>query len=352
MGENLQQAPSTKQGNSTASLFGKVKTETIKESTEIIKEVVTEVASKVDLKEHEKPSITDLATKKIKEASAEIDVADVLKPKDEDTKIKITFKKKGFIKKEVSKKTADAPIEDVSSNSSKPMIGDNSPTSEELREQIKAAENTTRESFTPGDYEMIAEFLIDTVDWGGSSLLMWIAKDKTDTPYTLAATKKERLKKQLTRILIKSNVKMNFTVLFIISLVLAYMKPVTEAIKTRQSIKKGEDELKRKRAKEIKEERERVRIKALEIPIEVKPVVQQKKRVVVTSETIKDEVTEAIITKDDVEKVIVGTEEIKNDELKDDNKPTEDTKIDKRGEVIIDRPQGNPKGRRARKRNK
>ncbi len=357
MADNLQVAPPITQGNNTSKLFGGINKEVIKETSETIKEVSTKVSAKADLKEDVKPTITELVEKKVKkEVSKEIDIADVLKSKDDDTKVKITFKKNDFVKNEISKKTADAPLDDIGDiGKTQKIIGQDKPTTEALREQIIAAEQTQQESFTPDDYDMIAEFLIDTMDWGGSSLLMWVAKDKTDSPYTLATTKKQRLQKQLARILIKSSFKMNFTVLFLISLVLAYMKPIKEAITNRQSIKKGEEELRKKKATEARQEKERLAmLKTREdAEIDIKPtikeeVVKGEKVVVGEEQTLKEETIDVIDNKEEEEKVVIGNEEIKEDDSVDDKKPTEDTKLDDKGNVILDRPQGNPRGRRRR----
>lgn len=321
----MQDAQSIKDKLSTDS----IKDETIKE----VKNLSTEVKVKPDLKVDEPKPLTDAKPKEKKqELSREINVDDTLKD-DADKKVKITFKGKDFIKKEISKKTADAPLEEQSNEikvNTPKELGSVSETTEQIREKLIQAEETQVNNFTPDDYEMIAEFLIDTLDWGGSSALMYVAKDKTDSPYTLSVAKKERLKKQLTRILIKSNFKMNFGVLFAFSLVLAYMKPLKAALENRKVIVKGEVEQKRKEAEEqrLKRQKEIEDAKKQEIKIESKPKKEKPKKDVIIEE---------------------ATPKQKEEPKK--QKPTPDTKVnDITGAIEIDREKGNPTTPRRRRR--
>lgn len=231
--------------------------EQLRDFREDVKSISIEVKADPSLKGDNPIPLSTIKKKEVvKEVTGEINVDETLKD-NSNRKVKISFKGKNFLKSEISKKTADAPIvndkEELKSNPK--QLGGTEQTVEEIRSQIIEVEKTQVDNFTVDDYEMLAEFLIDTLDWGASSGLMLLAKDKTDSPYTIAIGKKERLKKQLTRILIKSNTKMNFGVLFAISLIMAYIKPIKEAFNNRKIIKKGEEELIRKKAEILRKER-------------------------------------------------------------------------------------------------
>jgi hypothetical protein len=350
MGEKMHDAPDVKQTKDANDLFKGITQDSIKTVDEI-KEVSATAPIKPDLKEDAPKPLNEAPKQEKKvELSREVNIDETLKD-EVDKKVKITFKGKDFMKKEINKKTADAPLqvedEEIKPNAPK-MLGSIEPTAEEMREQIIKAENTTKESFSVEDYQMMAEFIIDALDWGGSSGLMYLAKDTTDAPYTLSVSKKDRLKKQLTRILIKSNAKMNFGVLFALSLILAYMKPVKHALETRKSIKEAELKLQREKQQKIKDEQERKRKEALKeknriVPKE-KPIKQKKETVEIKEEVINDikggdKDKEPVVIKDEKPKEDKG----KGKSTKGEDKPTEDTRVDKKtGKVVLDRKKGNP----------
>jgi len=186
---------------------------------------------------------------KPKEVSGEINVSENLKD-DENKKVKITFKDESFVSDIVDQKTADAPTDD---NETEVLTKKETRPLDEIRREIIEEEKKEQEKFSADDYDMISEFIIDAIDWSGSSLLMFMAKDTTDTPYVLGVQKKQRLQKQLTRILIKMEMKFSFTSLFIISLILAYVTPVKKALESRKIIKEGEKKVSEYKDNKIKE---------------------------------------------------------------------------------------------------
>ena len=327
------------------------------------KEISAQVSVDSDLKLDSYKSIDNIPKRdNSKEISGVINIDDTLKD-EPDKKIKITFKGKNFIKDEINKKTADAPTEDnVDKNLNQPkQLGEKEQTAEELRAEIKAAESETKESFTVDDYKMIAEFLIDILDWGGSSGLMYLAKDKTDAPYVLSVQKKERLKNQLTRILVKSSFKMNFGVLFAISLIIAYIKPLKAAIENRKVVKKGEIELKNRKDNELRkkmdeEENKRIRdLKKEEVVTKRKVVIQDIVSEDIINEVKKEEIEKVeLVVKEELGengKVLFNEEEETNttDEEKETNAKgeeilTPDTIINRRGKVALRRRRGSSKG--------
>jgi hypothetical protein len=195
--------------------------------------------------------------KKPKEVSGEINVSENLKD-DENKKVKITFKDESFVSDIVDQKTADAPTDDselevLTKKETRPL--------DEIRQEIIEEEKKAQEKFSADDYDMISEFIIDAIDWSGSSLLMFMAKDTTDTPYVLGVQKKQRLQKQLTRILIKMEVKFSFTTLFVISLILAYVTPVKKALESRKIIKEGEKKISEYKDNKVKESKKETSLK-------------------------------------------------------------------------------------------
>lgn len=354
----MHDAPDIKHIKGANDMFKGITQETIKTVDEI-KEVTATATIKADLTENTPKKIGgEIKQEKKVELSKEINIDETLKD-EVDKKVRITFKGKDFMKNEIKKKTADAPLENEGEeiNSKGPlMIGEIEQTAEEMREKIIKAENTTKESFSLEDYQMMSEFIIDALDWGGSSGLMYLAKDTTDAPYTLSVTKKDRLKKQLTRILVKSNAKMNFGVLFALSIILAYMKPVKHALETRKSIKEAELKIQREKAESIRKQQIKDRADSLKEKIIVpeKPTKQTKEAVIIKEEVIEDikgnENKETIIVKDEEPKV----EKNKDTTPKGEDKPTDNTKVDKKnGNVVLDRPKGNPRTRsRTRNRNR
>lgn len=259
---------------------------------------ITDDASfKVDFKNitEDKEFKAPIKEKQNKEVTGEISISDNLKD-DENKKVKITFKDDSFLKDYVNQTTAEPPEEAIGDEvaSSEPL---NKPISE-IRKQIIEEEQKQQDNFTADDYEMIAEFIIDGIDWGGSSLLMFIAKDNTDSAYVLSVTKKQRLKKQLARILIKMEVKFNFTTLFIISIILAYISPVKKALETRKIVKKAE-----KKIADKKKENENFNEQEIATPIEIvkekrKVISDEKKKVADDIKSAVEIVTDKKITED------------------------------------------------------
>lgn len=343
--------------------------ETSKQLKKDIKDVVTEVKVDSKLKVESPKPISAIPKKSTpKEVTGEINVDDTLKD-DPNKKTKITFKGKGFLKKEISKKTSEAPIktQETTDVNDPKELGVKEQSVEELRQQISEAEKTQVNDITVEDYEMFAEFIMGSVDWLASSGLQYVAKDRTDKPYTLSVDKKAQLTRQLSRILVKSQKKMNFTVLFFISFGLAYVKPLRAAIENRKIITAGEEKLakekkakiQKERDKEFKErEKERLRILAEDSKVveEIIPVQDPKEEVVreIMDEIPKPEVkaelngTQGAELKDG--ETIINDGEVKDGEemyqtnAKKERVLTDDTLVGRNGMVIRRRNRGNVKG--------
>lgn len=119
------------------------------------------------------------------------------------------------------------------------LTSETKPTIEEFREQVIAAEAETKESLTLEDYELIAELVIEVIDWIVSSGLMWISGDKSDEEYILNQKRKERLQSMLLRYLVKMDKKVSFGALFMFSLIIMLVGPTRKALKNRKLNKLG-----------------------------------------------------------------------------------------------------------------
>ncbi len=190
------------------------------------KPIVKEPEVKVDLLKTNIEEVKPI----IKELKQEIDIT----KKDEPTSEKATvnFLKNDFIKDEVTKKTAKAKEPDDEPSTE---------TVSSIQEKIKKEEDESEDEFTPEDFELFAEIIIDIIDIGFTSGLRWYAKDKSDTTYTITEKKKNTLVKQLTRILIKYQQKFSIEFMFIITILMVYATPFREARKHRKQVMAAED---------------------------------------------------------------------------------------------------------------
>lgn len=118
---------------------------------------------------------------------------------------------------------------------SEKMFGTNDPN--ELRKQISEAENSAGKEYTIDDFKDIATFIITFIDVGASSFCKWWSKDTTSEPYSLGATNKNILIKQLTRILVKYQTRFPLEGMFIITLLLMYSGAFKAAYDRRKLVK-------------------------------------------------------------------------------------------------------------------
>jgi len=129
-----------------------------------------------------------------------------------------------------------------------------------IRERINSSEEGSE--LSRSDFEDIAGFLIELIDTGLVTLSRGIAKDNSDAPYEIKEKRKDRLKFQLSLILMKYKAKFKIEWIFLLSVVLAYYVPFKKAISRRRvvneldKLKKSEEitiEMK-ERIKEIESE--------------------------------------------------------------------------------------------------
>lgn len=207
----------------------------VKDVTEatVISETITKQPTEIN---PESIDLTDKIREKPSEnvrASTEINLDKKDDAKDETANV--DFMSKSFIKNIVDKKT-------VKSGEEENIEGEKKPSVEEVRKQI-AEEEATAPTNTMEDFEDISAGIVDVLDGLISSGLRWFAKDNIDTPYSLTATKANRLKNILSKILVKYQAKWSIEVIFICTLFTCFITPIKKARDHRkQVIKLNSDE--------------------------------------------------------------------------------------------------------------
>lgn len=278
-----------------------------------------------------------------------------------DGKVKLTFASSELFKKEIKKKTADAPADDDDGDADLfTKEARDIDTSEEIGEGKLNLQPTTEvqqkkaPDFKKEDYDLIAEFIIETFDWTVSGGFMILAKDTTDAPYRFDKSRKELLAKQLSLILQRSSKKMtekSWGWVFGLTVILSMIKPTKKAIANRKMVNEGEKakakfEAEQRRLERIKREEE-----AKKEEVKVEPKTEEA--------VIKEEVAEAV--KEEVKQEPEKVEPVIKDEPKVEEEPstTEQlnevlektgTKIDlKSGAIVPRRKRGSSRQRINRK---
>lgn len=134
---------------------------------------------------------------------------------------------KGFTSAETKK--AEENIDDKSQFKDK--------SAEDLKKEIKAAEDASAKNFTAKDFEDIARFIIFLIDTGISSGLKWWSGDTSDSAYSLPEKKKEMLVYQLTLILTKYQAKFSVEFMFILTILIVYAPAFVKAKNRRKELK-------------------------------------------------------------------------------------------------------------------
>lgn len=207
-----------------------------KEKKEVVKEKTEKVSTTIDLKEDKTETSERVTVDFINDNNYE----DILKKK--------------------SKKAEEDPEEEKS------QFGDK--TQDQLREEIKVAEEQSKQNFSAKDMEDIAKVIIMVIDTGISTGLRMWAKDTSDSAYSISTEKRKMLEYQLTLVLVKYQSRFSIEFMFLISLVICYVVPFTKARTRRREMKAREEnaeqtgeplstteipeELKRKRGKPTK----------------------------------------------------------------------------------------------------
>ena len=145
-----------------------------------------------------------------------------------DSKIKIDFLDDDTTASFISEPTKTA-TEDTDNKDNSFSFSNKTPN--EIKEQVKQEENEYSKELTVEDFQEVAEFLIDLVDFGVISLARFISKENTDQPFEVSEKKKRKLIKQLTLIAIKHKLNIGIELLFVATLLMVYVGPIKKAIK-------------------------------------------------------------------------------------------------------------------------
>ncbi len=170
--------------------------------------------------------------------------------KEEPESKSISFKTSSFLKDHVKVPTTE-PSAQAPSSSGSEFAGKST---DELRQQMVNEEMQPIDEMAPEDFEMIAGFLIDAWDLGTVTLFRIYALDTSDAPYEMTSSKKGKLKKLLTLILIRFNKKFPLGVLFFMTLILTHITPTLKAHEHRKLV---QETRKKKPAKKPKAEKQK-----------------------------------------------------------------------------------------------
>lgn len=153
-------------------------------------------------------------------------------------KVKVDFMNDNSYDDVLKKKAKKAePIEEEPSS----QFGDK--TQEQLREEIKQAEEQSKNNFSAKDMEEIAKVIVMIFDTGISTGLRMWAKDTSDTAYSITNEKRRMLEYQLSLILVKYQSKFSIEFMFLVSLVICYIVPFSKARERRKEMKQMEEDL-------------------------------------------------------------------------------------------------------------
>jgi len=170
------------------------------------------------------------------------------KQSEERETVKVDFMKSDFTKNFIGKKTVKSD-----EKSEKETEKEKKEDTKDLRDRIIREEKEYAQQFTKEDFADIAEIMIDLMDTGISTALRFWAKDTSDQAYEINVTKKKRLIKQLTLILVKYQLKWSLEFLFIITLLVTYWTPYTKARQRRKELKSHKIEPKTPVKPDVKE---------------------------------------------------------------------------------------------------
>lgn len=202
--------------------------------------------AEIVLEEKNEKKIDDLDFEKLeKEKSAEpkkeikSETIDLNQQKTESTeKVKVDFMNDNNYEEILKKKSKKAePLEEETES----QFGDR--TQEQLREEIKQAEEQSKNNFSAKDMEEIAKVIVMIFDTGISTGLRMWAKDTSDTAYSITNEKRKMLEYQLSLILVKYQSKFSIEFMFLVSLVICYIVPFSKARERRKEIKQMEQDI-------------------------------------------------------------------------------------------------------------
>lgn len=184
-------------------------------------EIVSEV--KTTQEEIKKPDAEELDYAKNLKEQKTVDLSEVGK-KSAGEKVTIDFMNAEHLSSLTSGETkkADESLDNKGSQFDGKSVDD-------LKADIKKAEEDSTKNFTAKDFEDIAKFIVFLIDTGLSSVLKWWSKDTSDAAYSLPEKKKDMLVYQLTLILTKYQAKFSIEFMFLLTILIVYAPAFVKA---------------------------------------------------------------------------------------------------------------------------
>lgn len=194
-----------------------------------VKDVIGDIAKK---EQNKRGIINNIDNNKPSGQTIEINVKekDVSDTEKKTVNIKDSNVLKDFINQQ-PKKAPPKPKEEIKADKPKQNV-------EEVRKQIILDDKKAGEAFDIEDFELFSEFTIEALEMGTSTLFRWWALDTTDAPYEMTVKKKDKLKRLLTKILIRYSIKFPLVWLFLVTLIITHVTPFKKAKLHRKEVLK------------------------------------------------------------------------------------------------------------------
>lgn len=142
-------------------------------------------------------------------------------------------------------------------------------------DKMKREEALMAEQFSVEDFEELAEVIIEVMDFFALFLLRAFSLDTKDEPYTVPVDRLKRMKKILTKILMKAQKKFPLGFLFFIAAVAVYGTPTRKAWQNRSAVLKKREEEEKVKAAEKKRLDDLEKLKTKTPPATAQPIVKQ-----------------------------------------------------------------------------
>ena len=168
--------------------------------------------------------------------------------KSSDNKQNFSIKDTSFIK-DFIKKPTNPSISTSTSPSSAPKSNE---TVEDIRRRLEVEEKEEVSKLSVEDFEDAAEFIIDVLDMSLVFVIRWYSQDISDAEYKVPEEKLKKLKKHLSRLLMRMGKKFPMGMLFILGVLAAYATPVRKAYSHRKNVQA--EKVRKRLDKNIKKE--------------------------------------------------------------------------------------------------
>ena len=151
-----------------------------------------------------------------------------IKKKQTDNKATLNIQKPGFITDFVKEPTR---ISDTSSTTPR-----STESVEDIRKRLEVEEKEEVSKLSVEDFEDAADFIIDIVDMSLIFVIRWYSQDISDAEYKVPEEKLKKLKRHLSRLLMRMGKKFPMGMLFILGVLAAYATPVRKAHEHRKKV--------------------------------------------------------------------------------------------------------------------